>query len=117
VENERKPDISFTLEADLVLLAMGFVHPVHEGLLQEPGVELDGRDQIKANESNTAPLSTKSLQEAYKLWREINGAIGTHELQGVVAKCDAWWGENCLYLEPEGRAAFLAAFVGARDLE
>jgi len=37
-------------EADLVLLAMGFVHPVHEGLLQELGVELDGRGQIKANE-------------------------------------------------------------------
>ncbi len=45
-----KPDSAFTLEADLVLLAMGFVHPVHEGLLKELGVELDGRGQIKANE-------------------------------------------------------------------
>ena len=40
----------FTLEADLVLLAMGFVHPVHEGLLKDLGVELDGRGQIKATE-------------------------------------------------------------------
>jgi glutamate synthase (NADPH/NADH) small chain len=44
------PDSTFTLEADLVLLAMGFVHPVHEGLLQELGVEIDGRGQIKAND-------------------------------------------------------------------
>ena len=44
------PDSAFTLEADLVLLAMGFVHPVHEGLLQELGVERDGRGQIKAND-------------------------------------------------------------------
>ena len=46
-EKERS---EFTLEADLVLLAMGFVHPVHEGLLQELGVERDPRGNIKANE-------------------------------------------------------------------
>ncbi len=44
------PSSTFTLEADLVLLAMGFVHPVHEGLLQELGVERDGRGQIKADD-------------------------------------------------------------------
>src|SRR5271166_1152211 len=33
----------FTLKADLVLLAMGFVSPVKEGLLAELGVELDKR--------------------------------------------------------------------------
>jgi glutamate synthase (NADPH/NADH) small chain len=44
------PETAFTLDADLVLLAMGFVHPVHEGLLEELGVERDGRGQIKANE-------------------------------------------------------------------
>ncbi len=45
-----KADGAFSLEADLVLLAMGFVHPVHEGLLKDMGVELDGRGQIKAND-------------------------------------------------------------------
>ena len=43
-------DSTFTLEADLVLLAMGFVHPVHDGLLQELGVERDPRGNIKADE-------------------------------------------------------------------
>jgi glutamate synthase (NADPH/NADH) small chain len=45
-----KPDSAFTRKADRVLLAMDFFHAVHEGLLQQLGVELDGRGQIKANE-------------------------------------------------------------------
>jgi len=39
----------FTLKADLVLLAMGFVHPVHEGMLEELGVEKDERGNVKAD--------------------------------------------------------------------
>jgi glutamate synthase (NADPH/NADH) small chain len=37
----------FQLKADLLLLAMGFVHPVHEGMLKELGVELDARGNVK----------------------------------------------------------------------
>jgi glutamate synthase (NADPH/NADH) small chain len=39
----------FTLEADLVLLAMGFVHPVHEGLVDGLGLDKDGRGNVKAD--------------------------------------------------------------------
>jgi len=39
----------FTLDADLVLLAMGFVHPVHEGMIDRLGVKLDGRGNVEAN--------------------------------------------------------------------
>ncbi|MEW5728503.1 MAG: glutamate synthase subunit beta, partial [Pseudomonadota bacterium] len=39
----------FTLEADLVLLAMGFVHPVHEGLIDGLGIERDGRGNVLAD--------------------------------------------------------------------
>jgi glutamate synthase (NADPH/NADH) small chain len=39
----------FAIKADLVLLAMGFVHPVHEGMIQELGVELDPRQNVAAN--------------------------------------------------------------------
>jgi glutamate synthase (NADPH) small chain len=42
----------FDLKADLVLLAMGFVHPVQEGLLKNLGVKLDGRGNIEANVMN-----------------------------------------------------------------
>ncbi|MBL8791592.1 MAG: glutamate synthase subunit beta [Rhizobiales bacterium] len=39
----------FELKADLVLLAMGFVHPVHEGMLKSLGVKLDPRGNVEAN--------------------------------------------------------------------
>jgi glutamate synthase (NADPH/NADH) small chain len=39
----------FELECDLVLLAMGFVGPVKNGLLTELGVELDERGNVKAD--------------------------------------------------------------------
>ncbi len=39
----------FELKADLVLLAMGFVHPVHEGMLKELDVSLDQRGNVDAN--------------------------------------------------------------------
>ena len=39
----------FDLDAELVLLAMGFVSPVHEGMVNDLGVELDQRGNVKAN--------------------------------------------------------------------
>jgi glutamate synthase (NADPH/NADH) small chain len=39
----------FELKADLVLLAMGFVHPVAEGLLNDLELELDGRGNVQAD--------------------------------------------------------------------
>jgi glutamate synthase (NADPH/NADH) small chain len=46
---EEIPGSEFQLKADLVLLAMGFVHPVHEGMLQELDVELDPRGNVQAD--------------------------------------------------------------------
>jgi len=40
----------FNIKADLILLAMGFVHPVKEGLIESLGLELDDRGNIKADE-------------------------------------------------------------------
>jgi glutamate synthase (NADPH/NADH) small chain len=42
----------FHIKADLVLLAMGFVHPVHTGLVEKLGVELDPRGNVKATDLN-----------------------------------------------------------------
>lgn len=39
----------FELKADLVLLAMGFIHPIHEGMINDLNVELDERGNVKAN--------------------------------------------------------------------
>jgi glutamate synthase (NADPH/NADH) small chain len=42
----------FQLKADLVLLAMGFVGPRRRGLLEQAGVELDPRGNVKATMQN-----------------------------------------------------------------
>jgi glutamate synthase (NADPH/NADH) small chain len=44
------PGTEFELKADLVLLAMGFLHPVHEGMLNDLGVELDARGNVMADD-------------------------------------------------------------------
>jgi glutamate synthase (NADPH/NADH) small chain len=52
------PGTEFTLPADLVLLAMGFVGPRRPGLIEQSGAELDGRGNVKANTDDyrsTAP--------------------------------------------------------------
>ena len=43
------PGTEFELKADLVLLAMGFVSPVHDGAISDLGLELDPRGNIQAN--------------------------------------------------------------------
>jgi glutamate synthase (NADPH/NADH) small chain len=43
------PGSEFELKADLVLLAMGYVHPVHEGMLKNLGIALDQRGNVEAN--------------------------------------------------------------------
>jgi glutamate synthase (NADPH/NADH) small chain len=40
----------FELPADLVLLAMGFVHPVHEGIIKTLKLDLDPRGNVKADQ-------------------------------------------------------------------
>ena len=64
VRNERKqnengqfsiaelPATKFHLKADLVLLAMGFIHPKPAGLLDELSIALDERGNVKADETS-----------------------------------------------------------------
>ena len=46
---EELPGTEFEIEADLVLLAMGFVGPEKEGMLSQLGVELDARGNVRAD--------------------------------------------------------------------
>lgn len=49
-----KAGTEFEVKADLVLIAMGFVHPVHEGLVNDFGLELDGRGNVKTTNGMTS---------------------------------------------------------------
>ena len=46
-----------TIKADLVFLALGFIHPVHEGLLTELGVAYDSRGNVAINKENQSSVS------------------------------------------------------------
>ena len=53
------PGTDFEIPADLVLLAMGFVAPMTEGLVPAEAVALDARGNVKANEQDYATSRSK----------------------------------------------------------
>jgi glutamate synthase (NADPH) small chain len=57
------------IEADLILLALGFVHPVMDGLISELELELDHRKNIKTSDS----LST-NIQKIFAAGDSVEGA-------------------------------------------
>jgi glutamate synthase (NADPH/NADH) small chain len=63
------PGTAKTIEADFVLLAMGFMHPITEGLVAELELELDCRKNIKADNS----LST-NIQKVFAAGDSVTGA-------------------------------------------
>jgi len=55
------PGSAFTLKADLVLLAMGFVGPRKAGLLEQAGVTLDPRGNVAANTNDYKSSAAKTF--------------------------------------------------------
>jgi glutamate synthase (NADPH/NADH) small chain len=51
---EENEDTVRRIDVDLVMLSMGFVHPIHKGLVEELGLELDQRGNVKINEEFAA---------------------------------------------------------------
>ena len=52
------PGTEFTIPADLVLLAMGYVHPVHEGMIEQLAVARDARGNVKAATEGSGAYAT-----------------------------------------------------------
>ncbi|PWT98494.1 MAG: glutamate synthase [Terriglobia bacterium] len=48
---EAMPGTEFTMDADLVLLAMGFLGPVKTGMIEQLGVKLDERSNVATDEN------------------------------------------------------------------
>ncbi len=46
---EEVPNSEKEIKADLVLLAMGFVHPMHDGMINDLKIDLDDLGNVKAN--------------------------------------------------------------------
>jgi glutamate synthase (NADPH) small chain len=51
------PGSEFTMEADLVLLAMGFLGPVRNGMIEQLGVVLDPRGNVATDENYMTSIS------------------------------------------------------------
>jgi glutamate synthase (NADPH) small chain len=49
MEMQEVPDGTFQIKTDLVLFAMGFVHPEHKGAVEQLRLALDARGNLKAN--------------------------------------------------------------------
>ena len=62
------PGTEFEIPAELVLIAAGFVHPVHEGLINElkdMGLELDNRGNVKAEFGNSDDTHKTSMKKVF----------------------------------------------------
>jgi len=66
---EPVPGTRRKIDADLILLALGFVHPVLEGLLSELELELNLRRNIKVNENHLT-----SRQKVFAAGDSVSGA-------------------------------------------
>ncbi|MBL8572624.1 MAG: glutamate synthase subunit beta [Hyphomicrobiaceae bacterium] len=51
VDEKRRPlaGTEFIIKADLVFVAIGFAHPMHDGMLTDAGIALDKRGNVKAS--------------------------------------------------------------------
>ena len=62
------------LHADLVLLAMGFVHPEQEGIVAQLGCELDARGNVKAGDLRD--LGPRRLRRRRRAPRPVADRLG-----------------------------------------
>ncbi|TLY73459.1 MAG: glutamate synthase subunit beta [Gammaproteobacteria bacterium] len=85
------PGTEFDVKADLVLLAMGFVHPVHEGMIKALGLDLDPRGNVKADtlayrSSNPKVFACGDMRRGQSLvvWAIREGRQAAHAVDKVL---------------------------------
>ena len=85
---KERPGTQFTLRVDLVLLAMGFLHVVHAGLVNPLGLELDLHGNVAVNNHQT------SVEGIFAAGDTVRGAsLVVHAIQAgrqAAATMDRW---------------------------
>ena len=74
--------------------------------------ELKARHQLRLA---AVDRRLQTHQEAFTHWRRLMAATHTDEVGEVVTQCQAWWEQNCIYLEPTVREGFVKAYRAASD--
>ena len=116
------PGSEFVLEADLVLIAIGFEHPEHDGLVGELGLELDRRGNIRTEQTYRTSvgrvyacgdarigqsLVVTAIAEGRKCARIVNADLGGSPMDAdrEMLAVGAWSGEADRTLRHEAEAA------------
>jgi len=116
------PGSEFVLEADLVLIAIGFEHPEHEGLLEQAGVALDHRGNIETKQTFRTnmgrvyacgdarigqSLVVTAISEGRKCARVVNADLGGSPMDADRERLavGAWSGEVDQTLRHQAEAA------------
>lgn len=84
------PGTEFTLPADLVLIAMGFVHVAHAGLVTDLGVNFDGHGNVVVDEWMTSVPGVFAAGDTVRGASLVVHAINQGRL--CAAACDKWLG-------------------------
>ena len=87
-EMNERPGSDFTLRTDLVLLAMGFLHVVHEGLVQQLGLDTDGRGNLTVRDWMTSKEGIFAAGDTVRGASLVVHAI--HEGRLAAAAIDRW---------------------------
>jgi len=115
------PGSERVLEADLVLIAIGFEHPEHEGLVQQLGLKLDRRGNVRTSTYRTSvggvyacgdarigqSLIVTAIAEGRKCARIVNKDLGGSPVDAdrEMLAVGAWSGEADRTLRHEAEAA------------
>jgi glutamate synthase (NADPH/NADH) small chain len=116
------PGSEFVLEADLVLIAIGFEHPEHDGLVEQLDLQLDRRGNIRTSQTyrTSAPgvyacgdarigqsLIVTAIAEGRKCARIVNKDLGGSPMDAdrEMLALGAWSGEADRTLRHEAEAA------------
>jgi len=87
------PGTEFTLDVDLVLLAMGFVHVEHMGLVEDLGLELDERGNILVRDYQTSRPGVFATGDSVSGASLVVRAIRSG--RQAAAAIDRWLRQNC----------------------
>jgi glutamate synthase (NADPH/NADH) small chain len=116
------PGSEFVLEADLALIAIGFEHPEHEGLVKGLGLEVDRRGNIRTRQTYRTSMGrvyacgdarigqslvVTAIAEGRKCARIINADLGGSPMDAdrEMLAVGAWSGESDRTLRHEAEAA------------